>query len=84
MADPVNYVLSPFKGNINTVDPQGIKLYFQPTKEKYKEAYKLDISVSNFKYILNYFFSLANKYCWGRFAFMVDTSSGAKNVFGQV
>ena len=29
----VNYVLSPFEGNINTGDPMGIKLDLQVTKE---------------------------------------------------
>ena len=37
MAAPVaNYVLSPFKGNINPGYPQGIKIYLQATKEIYK------------------------------------------------
>ena len=43
----VNYVLSPFEGNINTGDPMGIKLDLQVTKEIDKETDKLDISVSN-------------------------------------
>ena len=46
----VNYVLSPFEGNINTGDPMGIKLDLQVTKEIDKETDKLDISVSNLKY----------------------------------
>ena len=29
MAAQVNYVLSPFEGNINPGDPQGIKTYLQ-------------------------------------------------------
>ena len=36
MAAPVNYVLSPFKGNIIPEDPIGIKLYLQAKKEMYK------------------------------------------------
>ena len=38
MADVVKYVISPFEGNINTGDLQGIKLYLQGTKDIYKEA----------------------------------------------
>ena len=45
MADPVNYVLSPFEGNTNTGYPQGIKLYLQGKKDTEKEADKLYISV---------------------------------------
>ena len=45
MMDPVNYVLSPFKGNTNPGDPQGLKLYVQATKEIDKESDMLDISV---------------------------------------
>ena len=45
MEDPVKYMLIPFEGNINTVEPQGLKLYLQAEKEIYKEADKLDISV---------------------------------------
>ena len=41
MASPVvNYVLSPFEGNINTKDPQGVNLYLQETKEIDKEVDK--------------------------------------------
>ena len=40
----------------------GIKLYILATKEIYKEADKLDISVSNVKDIIYNFLSLANKY----------------------
>ena len=29
----VNYAIIPFEGNINTGDPQGIKLYLKSTKE---------------------------------------------------
>ena len=32
MADPINYMLRTFEGNINTGDPTGIKLYLQATK----------------------------------------------------
>ena len=39
MASPVvNNVISPFEGNINTGDTQGIKLYLQGTNEIDKEA----------------------------------------------
>ena len=45
MAAPVvNYVLIPFKGNINPGYPHWLKLYLKK-KEIDKEAEKLDISV---------------------------------------
>ena len=44
-ATVANYVLSPFRGNINPRDPQGIKLYLQATKEIDKESDKLYILV---------------------------------------
>ena len=81
MTYTVNYVLSPFKGNINGKDPQGIKLYLQTTKDIKKEADKLDISVSNAKYVVQIFLSLAKKYFCRRLAFMVETSAGDKNIF---
>ena len=40
MADPINYMLRTFEGNINTGYPTGIKLYLQATKEIYKESDK--------------------------------------------
>ena len=40
---PVNYMLSPFEGNINPGDSTGIKLYFQAAKDKDKQTDKLDI-----------------------------------------
>ena len=44
MAAPVvQYVLSPFEGDINPVDPHGIILYLQSTNDIYEEDYKLDI-----------------------------------------
>ena len=43
--EAVNYLLSPFEGNINDGDRMGLKLYLQATKEIYKETNKLDISV---------------------------------------
>ena len=43
------YVISPFEGDINTVDPTGINIYLQSTKNIYKETDKLDISISNYK-----------------------------------
>ena len=84
MSDTVNYLLSPFKGNTNTGYPQGLKLYLWATKEIDKEAEKLDISVSNAKYIIDHFPSLAKKYGWGSLAFMVYTGAGAMNIFRQV
>ena len=32
MVNPVNYVVSPFEGNIGTGDPQGLKIYLQETR----------------------------------------------------
>ena len=32
MADPINYMLSPFEGNINSGYPTDLKLYIQATK----------------------------------------------------
>ena len=69
----VNCVLVPFEGEIKPVDPTGIKIYLQVTKEMEKETYKLNFSVSNSKYIIDHFLSIANKYCWGCLAFMVNT-----------
>ena len=58
----VNYMLSPFDGNINHGYSMGLKIYLQEIKEIYKENDKLDISVSNYKDVLYHFLSLANKY----------------------
>ena len=52
-APVVNYVLSPFKGNINPAGPQGLKFYIQSTKEIYRESDKLDILVSYAKDIID-------------------------------
>ena len=41
MADPINYMLRTFEGNINTGYPTGIKLYIQWTKWIDKETDKL-------------------------------------------
>ena len=85
MKDPVvNYLRSSFEGNINTRDPQGITFYPQETKEIYKEADKLDISVSNAKDIIYHFLRISNIYGWGSLSFMVDTGEGEKNIFRQV
>ena len=65
MAAPVNYVLSPFEGNINPGDPQGIKPYIRGTKEIDKEDDKLDSSVSNSKGIIDNFLSIAKTICLG-------------------
>ena len=67
----VNYVLSPFEGNINTGYPTGLKIYLQATKYIDKETDKLDVSVSNVKDIVDNFISLANKYGLGFLVFMV-------------
>ena len=48
----MNYVLIPSEGKINPGYPQGLKIYSQSTKEIDKESNKLDISVSNAKYII--------------------------------
>ena len=85
MVDPVvNYVLSPFEGKIHPGYPQGIKHYIQAAKEIYKEYEKLDISVSNSKDIMDHFISLAKKNVWGRLVFMVETGTGAKNMFRKI
>ena len=41
----VNYVLSPFEGNINTGDKHAIEIYLQNTKYIDKKSGKLDISI---------------------------------------
>ena len=62
----------------------GLKLYLKSKIYIDKEADKLDISVLNAKDIIDHFLSLSNKYGWVRLAFMVDTGTGAKNLFRQV
>ena len=62
MVVPVNYVLSPFKSNINLGYPRGIKLYLQAKNAIDKESDTLDILVSNSKDIIDNFLSIANKY----------------------
>ena len=79
MAD-VNYVLSPFEGNINPGYPTGIKIYLHAKNDIYKETDKLDISASNAKDIIDHLLSLANKYGWGQLSFMVGTDIGT-NIF---
>ena len=74
----------PFEGNINSGYPTGLKLNLQETREIYKETYKLDISVSNAKDIIDHFFSLDKKYGWRRLEFMVGTGTSANNTFRQV
>ena len=71
----VNYLLTPFEGNINPVYLTGVKLYLQATKDIDKETEKLDISVSNAKDIVYYFLSLAKKYVWGRLSCMVNSGT---------
>ena len=80
----VNYVLSPFEGNINTGYPTGLKIYLHSTKEIDKETDELDISVSNVKDIIDHFLSLSNKYFWVRLALMANTGTCAKNIFRVV
>ena len=58
----VNYLLSPFEGNINTEYPTGLKIYLQATKEIDKETEKIYISVLNAKDIIYHFLSLSKKY----------------------
>ena len=77
----VNYVLSPFKGNINPGDPTMINIYPQATKYMDKENDRLDISVSNAKGIIYHFLSLAKQYGWECLKFMVGISTGANNIF---
>ena len=62
MVAAVNCVLSPSKERINPIDTHEIKKYFQATKKIEKDAYKLDISVSNAKDIVEHVLILANKY----------------------
>ena len=80
----VNNVISPFDGNINPVDSQGIKLYFQAKKQIYKETDGIYISVSNSKDIIDHFPILDNKYVWRCLSCMLDTGAGANNIFSQV
>ena len=84
VADPLNYVLIPLLGKINPGDIQGIKLYLQATNEIYKEAEKLEISVSNSKDNIYHFLSLANNHGCRHLAFMVDTGATANIIFRQV
>ena len=58
----VNYLLSPFEGNINTEYPTGLKIYLQATKEIDKKTEKIYISVLNAKDIIYHFLSLSKKY----------------------
>ena len=78
MAASINYLLSPFKGNIYLRYPTSLKIYLQATNKIDKETEKLDISVSNAKDIIDPFIILANKYGWGRLAFMVGYATGSK------
>ena len=80
----VNYVLRPSKGNINPRNSQGLKIYLQEIRYTEKYTDKLDIAVSNPRDIVEHLLRLAIKYCWGRIAFMVQTSTVNKNIFHQV
>ena len=62
MTASVNYVIGPFEGNINARDIWGLTIYLQETKEIYKESNKINISVSNAKYIIDRFIVIANRY----------------------
>ena len=55
--DTFNNVLSSFERNINTGFSTGLKIYLQATKETDKETYKIYISVSNAKDIVDHFLS---------------------------
>ena len=84
MVVPVNYVLSPFKSNINLGYPRGIKLYLQAKNAIDKESDTLDILVSNSKDIIDNFLSISNKYVSLLLVSMVDNGEGAKNIFRKV
>ena len=87
MADPaMNYVLNPFEGKLNTeyCRSTGNKIYLQATKEIDKESNKLDISISNDKYIVDHFLIQSNKYGRGSLGFMVETGVGTNNIFRQI
>ena len=84
MAAWVSFVLGPFEENILTGDQQGLRLYIQATKDIDKESDKIDITVDNYKDIIDHFLSLANKYDWGRLAFMAQNGSDKRNIFWKV
>ena len=50
----VNYVLIPFRGKINTGDPQGLNIYLKLTRELKKETEKLNIEFSKSKDIVEH------------------------------
>ena len=77
----VNYILSPFEGEINPENPQGLILYLQEKNNIDKEADKLDISVSNAIKTIDHFLSLANKYGWGHLESMVENFVGPSKMF---
>ena len=77
----VNDLLRPFEDNINLGDPTGIKLYLRATKEIDKEIDKLDIPISNAKYIAYFFLSLSKIYSRVRLAFMVEADTDTNNMF---
>ena len=52
MENPVNYVLITFEGNINHVYTQGLKNYFQAIGRVEQDTDKLDMTVSNSRYIV--------------------------------
>ena len=76
----VNDELILFEGNINPGDQSGLRTHLQGTNDIEKETDKIDISVSNAKYIVDQFLSLDEKYGWGHLAFMVRTYTGGKNI----
>ena len=47
MVNPMTYVLSPLRGNINPEYPKGLHIYLRETREIEKHSDKLDTTVSN-------------------------------------
>ena len=84
VASVVKCVLSPFEVNMNTGDPQGLKLYLQAKSQIDKEYDQIYISFLNVKDVVDHFLTLANKYCQRHLIFMLETSAGPKNIFSQV
>ena len=81
VAPGMKYLLRLFDGNINTGNPQFIKINLQETKEIDKESEKLYIPVSNAKDIIDHFRIIFDNYGWGSLAFMVETGACANYIF---
>ena len=77
-------MLIPFEGDINTGDPQGLKIYLQATNKIEKEDYKINTSLSNDKAIIYHFLSISNKYGLLCLVLMLWTGASAKNFFRRV